>query len=65
MKSLFDTFPWLQPATVKQIDAVVTATRELRRVRAEALLKIKGDLRALYRTLEFCLGATPNNKGRQ
>jgi hypothetical protein len=44
---------------------VVTATRELRRVRAEALLKIKGDLRALYRTLEFCLGATPNNKGRQ
>ncbi|HEY1718583.1 MAG TPA: hypothetical protein VGH42_09885 [Verrucomicrobiae bacterium] len=52
-ESVFDTFPWPQTATVKQIDAVAAAARELRRVRAEALSKIKGGLRALYRTLEF------------
>jgi hypothetical protein len=43
---------------VKQIDAVVSAARELRRVRAEALSKIKGGLRTLYRTLELP-GANP------
>ena len=56
--TVFDTFPWPQTATVKQIDAVATAARELRRVRAEALPKIKGGLRALYRTLELP-GANP------
>ena len=40
------------------IDAVAAAARELRRVRAEALPKIKGGLRALYRTLELP-GANP------
>ena len=54
----FDTFPWPQTATVKQIDAVAAAARELRRVRAEALPKLKGGLRALYRTLELP-GANP------
>jgi hypothetical protein len=43
---------------VKQIDTVVAAARELRRVRAEVLPKIKGGLRALYRTLELP-GANP------
>jgi hypothetical protein len=43
---------------VKQIDAVAAAARELRRVRAEALPKLKGGLRALYRTLELP-GANP------
>jgi len=56
--SVFDTFPWPQTATVKQIDAVAAAARELRRVRAEALPKMKGGLRALYRTLELP-GANP------
>jgi SAM-dependent methyltransferase len=56
--TVFDTFPWPQTATVKQIDAVAEAARELRRVRAEALPKIKGGLRALYRTLELP-GANP------
>jgi len=37
---------------------VATAARELRRVRAEALLKMNGGLRALYRTLELP-GANP------
>ena len=36
----------------------MAAARELRRVRAEALPKLKGGLRALYRTLELP-GANP------
>jgi hypothetical protein len=57
-ESVFDTFPWPQTATVKQIDAVAAAAREVRAVRAEALPKMKGGLRALYRTLELP-GANP------
>jgi hypothetical protein len=56
--SVFDTFPWPQAATVEQIDAVAAAARDVRRVRAEALPKLKGGLRALYRTLELP-GANP------
>ena len=56
--TVFDTFPWPQAATVKQIDAVAAAAREVRRVRAEALRNLKGGLRALYRTLELP-GANP------
>jgi hypothetical protein len=44
--------------TIGKIDAVAAAARELRRVRAEALPKLKGGLRALYRTLELP-GANP------
>ena len=58
IESVFDTFPWPQTATVKQIDAVAAAARELRRMRAEVLPKLKGGLRALYRTLELP-GANP------
>jgi hypothetical protein len=57
-ESVFDTFPWPQAATVKQIDAAACAAREVRRVRAEALKSLKGGLRALYRTLELP-GANP------
>jgi hypothetical protein len=57
-ESVFDTFPWPQMGTVKQIEAVAAAACELRHVRAEALSKIKGGLRALYRTLELP-GANP------
>ncbi len=52
-ESVFETFPWPQAATVKQVDAVAAAAREVRRVRAEALRNLKGGLRALYRTLEL------------
>ncbi len=48
----------LLQVTVKQIEAVAVAAREGRRVRAEALPKLKGGLRALYRTLELP-GANP------
>jgi hypothetical protein len=51
--SVFDTFPWPQSPTVKQIDAVAAAGREVRRVREEALQKVHGGLRAVYRTLEL------------
>jgi hypothetical protein len=57
-ESVFDTFPWPQSPTAKQIEAVAAAGCEVRRVRAAALLKIKGGRRALYRTLELP-GANP------
>jgi len=41
-----------------KIDAVAAAARELRAVRREALPKLKGGLRALYRTLALP-GANP------
>jgi hypothetical protein len=52
-ESVFDTFPWPQSPTTKAINAVAKAGREVRRVRAGTLSKIKGGLRALYRTLEL------------
>ncbi len=57
-ESVFDTFPWPQTASVKQIGDVAAAAERLRLVRAEALPKMKGGLRALYRTLELP-GANP------
>jgi hypothetical protein len=44
--------------TIGKIAVVAAAALELRRVRAEALPKLKGGLRALYRTLELP-GANP------
>jgi hypothetical protein len=52
-ESVFDTFPWPQTPKVKQIDAVAVAGREVRRVRDEALKRVHGGLRAVYRTLEL------------
>jgi hypothetical protein len=57
-ESVFEPFPWPQGRdfrgpTKKQIRAVAEAGREIRRIRAAALPKIKGGLRALYRTLEL------------
>ncbi|MBX7207069.1 MAG: N-6 DNA methylase [Verrucomicrobiaceae bacterium] len=57
-ESVFDTFPWPQSPGVRAIKAVAAAGREVRRIRAEALPKMKGGLRALYRTLELP-GANP------
>jgi len=52
-QSVWDTFPWPQSPTKKQIRAVAEAGREVRRLRDEALPNIKGGLRALYRTIEL------------
>ena len=57
-ESVFDTFPWPQSPEAKAVSAVAAAGREVRRIRAEALPKLKGGLRALYRTLELP-GANP------
>jgi hypothetical protein len=50
---LWSPAPPLSPAAVARIAAVAAAGCEVRRIRAEALPKIKGGLRALYRTLEL------------
>lgn len=52
-ESVFDTFPWPQSPKKTDIEAVAKAGREVRRVRDEALKKVKGGLRAVYRTLEL------------
>ncbi|MDR8032283.1 DNA methyltransferase [Burkholderia cenocepacia] len=52
-ESVFDTFPWPQSPSSKSIEAVVSAARQLRKVRADALSKLSGGLRALYRTTEL------------
>ncbi len=57
-RTVFDTFPWPQSPEAKAVSAVAAAGREVRRIRAEALPKLKGGLRALYRTLELP-GANP------
>lgn len=57
-ESVFDTFPWPQEPSAKEVLAVAEAGREVRRIRADALDKLKGGLRALYRTLELP-GANP------
>ncbi len=51
--SVFDTFPWPQLSSTKQINAVAEAGREIRQIREQVLKNIKGGLRALYRTLEL------------
>lgn len=57
-ESVWNTFPWPQGATIRQIDAVAGAGREVRRVRAESIPRLRGGLRALYRTLDLP-GANP------
>lgn len=52
-ESVFATFSWPQSPSAEQIEAVAETGREVRRVRDEALEKIKGGLRAVYRTLEL------------
>ena len=52
-ESVFDAFPWPQSPAIERIDSVAQAGSEVRRVRDEALAKIKGGLRAVYRTLEL------------
>jgi hypothetical protein len=57
-ESVFDTFPWPQSPTAKQVEAVAQAGRQVRHVRTNALAEMQGGLRAPYRTLELP-GANP------
>jgi len=52
-ESVFDTYPWPQSSAKGLIDSVAETGSEVRRIRAEALSKIRGGLRALYRMLEL------------
>ncbi len=52
-ESVFDTFPWPQDTTTKQINRIAMAGREIRRIRESARQQMRGGLRALYRTLEL------------
>jgi hypothetical protein len=52
-ESVFDTFPWPQSPSMNDVEAIADAAREVRRIRSEALKKVKGSLRALYRVLEL------------
>lgn len=52
-ESVFDTFPWPQKPTVKQVKAVAAAGRDVRRLRDEAIQKVKDGLRGVYRILEL------------
>jgi len=50
-ESVFDTFPWPQSPSREQIDAVAEAGRAVRKAREDALAKIGGGLRGVYREL--------------
>lgn len=55
--SVFDTYPWPQTPTKKQVEAIATAAVKLRQMRAAAL-PVRGGLRGLYSTLDLP-GANP------
>ncbi|MFT3786669.1 MAG: N-6 DNA methylase [Tepidisphaeraceae bacterium] len=52
-ESIFDTYPWPQTPSKKQIDIVATAARRVRESRKSALGATEGGLRAVYRLLEL------------
>lgn len=49
---VFDTFPWPQEPTKKQMRAVADAAVALRQLRRETMAKLDWSLRDLYRSLE-------------
>lgn len=53
LRDVFETYPWPQSPTKKQINAVAAAGREIRAIRDTVLPTMTGGLRALYRTLEL------------
>jgi hypothetical protein len=50
--TVFDTFPWPQEPTKKQMRAVADAAVALRQLRRETMTKLGWSLRDLYRSLE-------------
>lgn len=50
--TVFDTFPWPQTPTRKQIEAVAKEAVALRQLRREVMAKMNWSLRDIYRTLE-------------
>ena len=56
--TVFDTFPWPQSPTLKQVKAVAAAAVSLRKLRTNLMQQNNYTLRELYRTLELP-GANP------
>jgi hypothetical protein len=56
-ESVFDTYPWPQTPTKKQIEVIAAASVNIRQIRAAAL-PVKGGLRGLYSSLSLP-GANP------
>lgn len=52
-ESVFDTLPWPQAPSTKQVQSVAEAAIHLRNVQHAATAAAKGGLRALYRTLDL------------
>jgi hypothetical protein len=50
--TVFDSFPWPQSPTLKQIRAVAKASKNLRQLRRRIMKRNKWSLRDLYRTLD-------------
>lgn len=57
-ESVFETYPWPQAPTGRQVRAVAHIARELNKLRAKTVGKFEGGLRGLYHTLELP-GANP------
>jgi len=53
VRQVFETFPWPQSPTNKQVEAVAKAARLVRTERDNALRGVAGGLRELYKTLEL------------
>jgi len=53
VRDVFETFPWPQSPSVRQVKEVATAARTIRDVRDKAIATTGGGLRDLYRTLEL------------
>lgn len=53
VREVFETFPWPQSPTIRQVEAVAAAARKVRSVRTHAIATAGGGLRDLYRNLEL------------
>ncbi|MBI1348640.1 class I SAM-dependent DNA methyltransferase [bacterium] len=53
VRDVFETFPWPQAPSLRQVKRVVAASRVIREVREKAIATTGGGLRDLYRTLEL------------
>lgn len=52
-RSVWDTFPWPQTPTTRDVERIAQCARELRRLRSELLSTSDTGLRGLYRLLEL------------
>lgn len=52
-ESVFETFPWPQEPSAKDVEAVASAGRALREVQHKAVNGVTGGLRKLYKTLDL------------